>query len=176
MRAMDSFSSAQPRGLSDPASWFLYDLPMAAHAFVTYMLEMYLVMAAQLGSFGTVRDFFAGFARGDGDVFDLKKDYGIINVLEMLDDETCPDLDPETVEEQVEWVLALLDDLLHVPALVVIDVLPGSPGLEDLFVPSPQPPSASMTPLSALLTLAEVEVLLLTPTYDEGHLTPRRLF
>ena len=43
MRAMDLFTARVPRGLSDPATWFIYDLPMAPHGFLTYMLEMYLI-------------------------------------------------------------------------------------------------------------------------------------
>ena len=70
-----------------------------------------------------------------------------------------------------------LGDLLNVPELVTVDVLPefvASPigGVSDLFVaPSPLPPNASNTPLSALLTIAEVDALLSTP----DHVTPRRL-
>ena len=174
MRAMDLFTAKVPRGLSDPATWFMYDLPMAAHGFLVYMLEMYLVTAAELGALDVVKAFFAGFARGDGDVFDLTNRYGICNILHMLDDETFPTLDAETVDEQLDWVLILLGDLLNVPELVTVDVLPefGASPISDLFVaPSPLPPSASNTPLSALLTIAEVDALLATP----DHVTPRRL-
>ena len=83
--------------------------------------------------------------------------------------------EPATYDSILEWVLNLLGDLLNVPELVTVDVLPEfvfSPiGVSELFVPSPLPPSASNTPLSALLTIAEVDALLLTP----DRLTPRRL-
>lgn len=177
MRAMDLFTARVPLRLSDPATWFIYDLPMLAHGFVAYMLEIYLVTAAELGALDVVKAFFAGFARGDGDVFDLTNGYGICDILLSLDDETFPDLDEETVDEQLGWALDLLGDLLNVPELVTVDVLPefvASPiaiGVSELFVPSPLPPSASNTPLSALLTIAEVDALLLTP----DRLTPRRL-
>ena len=92
-----------------------------------------------------------------------------------LDDETFPNLNSDTVDEQIGWALDLLGDLLNVPDLVTVDVLPefvASPiGISDLFVPSPLPPSASNTPLSALLTIAEVDSLLTTPNRP----TARRL-
>ena len=71
MGAMDLFAADVPRGLSDPATWFIYDLPMAAHGFLAYMLEIYLIMAADLGALDVVHAFFTSFARGDGEVFDL---------------------------------------------------------------------------------------------------------
>ena len=61
---------------------------MAAHGFVAYLLEIYLVVAAELGALDVVKAFFAAFARGDGDVFDLHNGYGICNILLMLDDES----------------------------------------------------------------------------------------
>jgi hypothetical protein len=107
MRAMDLFSARVPRGLSDPATWLIYDVHMAQHGFLTYMLEMYLVTAAELGALSVVKAFFAGFARGDGDVFDLTNSHGICDILLSLDDETFPELDAETVDEQLDWVLNL---------------------------------------------------------------------
>ena len=177
MRAMDLFTARVPLRLSDPATWIIYDLPMLAHGFVAYMLEIYLVTAVELGALDVVKAFFKGFARGDGDVFDLTNGYGICDILLSLDDETFPILNSDTVDEQLGWALDLLGDLLNVPELVTVDVLPefvASPigGVSDLFVaPSPLPPSASNTPLSALLTIAEVDTLLMTP----DRLTPRRL-
>ena len=148
---------------------------MAAHGFVTYLLEIYLVVAAELGAL--VKAFFAQFARGDGDVFDLHNSYGICNILLMLDDETFPNLEVETIDEQVTWAFDLLDDLMHLPSLVVVDlpeIVDAPMGFEALVAPSPTPPSASNTPLSALLTDAEVQALFQTPV--RGHLTPRQLF
>ena len=54
-------------------------------------------------------------------------------------------------------------------------------GFEELTVPSPLPPSASNTPLSALLTDAEVQALFASPVTLQtparvGLLTPRQLF
>ena len=63
MRAMDLFAADVPRGLSDPATWFIYDQPMAAHGFLAYMLEIYLVMAADLGALDVVHAFFTSFVR-----------------------------------------------------------------------------------------------------------------
>lgn len=183
MRAMDLFAADWPRGLNGSAAWLFYELPMAAHGFVAYMLEIYLVVAAEVGALDVVKAFFAQFARGDGEVFDRHNTYGICNILLSLDDETFPNLDAETIDEQVTWAFALLDDLLHVPRLTV-DELPGivdAPmGFEELIAPSPVPPSASNTPLSALLTAVEVQALFASPvtlqTPARGHLTPRQLF
>ena len=177
MKAMDLFSNDVPRGLSGPVTYFIYELPMAAHGFVAYLLEIYLVVAAELGALDTVKAFFAQFARGDGDVFDLHNSYGICNILLMLDDETFPNLEAETIDEQVTWAFDLLDDLMHLPSLVIVDlpeIVDAPMGFEALVAPSPVPPSASNTPLSALLTDAEVQVLFQTPA--RGHLTPRQLF
>ena len=67
MRAMDLFAADVPRGLSDPATWFIYDQPMAAHGFLAYMLEIYLVMAADLGALEhVVHAFFTHFVIGVG--------------------------------------------------------------------------------------------------------------
>ena len=88
MRAMDLFAMDVPHGLSDPVTWFVYELPMAQHGFVAYLLEIYLVVAVELGALDVVKAFFAAFARGDGDVFDLHNGYGICNILLMLDDES----------------------------------------------------------------------------------------
>ena len=90
MRATDLFDADVPRGLSGHAAWYMYELPMAAHGFVAYCLEIYLVVAADLGpgALDVVKAFFACFARGDGDVFDLHNSYGICNILLMLDDES----------------------------------------------------------------------------------------
>ena len=88
MKAMDLFSSIVPRGLNGPVTYLIYELPMAAHGFVAYLLEIYLVVAAELGALDVVKAFFAAFARGDGDVFDLHNGYGICNILLMLDDES----------------------------------------------------------------------------------------
>ena len=52
------------------------------------LLEIYLVVAAELGALDVVKAFFAAFARGDGDVFDLHNGCGICNILLMLDDES----------------------------------------------------------------------------------------
>ena len=51
-------------------------------------------------------------------------------------------------------------------------------GFEELITPSPEPPNASNTPLSALLTDAEVQALFASPsvTPARGRLTPRQLF
>ena len=186
MRTTDLFHATVPRGLSGHAAWYMYELPMAAHAFVAYCLEIYVVVAADLGpgALDVVKAFFACFARGDGDVFDLRNSYGICGFLLALDDETFPNLDAETVDEQVTWVFALLDDLLHVPRLTV-DELPdfvdAPMGFEELVAPSPMPPSASNTPLSALLTDVEVQALFASPVTLQtparvGRLTPRQLF
>ena len=110
MKAMDLFSSDVPRGLNGPVTYLIYELPMAAHGFVAYLLEIYLVVASELGALVTVKAFFAQFARGDGDVFDLHNSYGICNILLMLDDETFPNLEVETIDEQVTWAFDL-----HVP-------------------------------------------------------------
>ena len=185
MRTTDLFQAAVPRGLNGHAAWTMYELPMAAHAFVTYCLEIYVVVAADLGpgALDVVKAFFACFARGDGDVFDLSNGWYICDILLMLDDEIFPDLDVETID-QVTWVFPLLDDLLHVPRLTV-DELPdfvdAPMGFEELVAPSPIPPSASNTPLSALLTDVEVQALFASPVTLEtpsrvGLLTPRQLF
>jgi hypothetical protein len=87
------------------SAWFVYDQPMAAHGFLAYMLEIYLVTAAELGALNVVQAFFASFARSDGEVYDLLNGNGICNILLMLDDETFPNFDAETVDKQVNWVL-----------------------------------------------------------------------
>ena len=88
MRAMDLFAMDMPHGLSDPVTWFVYELPMAQHGFVAYLLEIYLAVAVELGALDVVKAFFAAFARSNGDVFDLHNGYGICNILLMLDDES----------------------------------------------------------------------------------------
>ena len=100
-------------------------------------------------------------------VFDLTNGYGICDILLMLDDETFPTLDEETVDEQLGWVLPLLGDLLNVPELVTIlpEFVASPIGVSDLYA-TPSPLSASGTPLSALLTIAEVQALLGTAPGD----------
>lgn len=183
MRAMDLFDGDVPRGLSGTVTYFVYELPMAPHGFLVYLLEIYMVVAQELGALDVVRAFFAQFARGDGDVFDLLNSYGICVILLMLDDETFPNLDAETIDEEVMWVLPLLDDLMHVPALAIDlpEFIDGMMGSEEIVAPSPTPPGASNTPLSALLTDVEVQALFSSPfvalqTPVRGRLTPRQLF
>ena len=178
MRCADLFDADVPLGLSGHAAWYVYELPMAAHGFIAYCFEIYIVVAADLGpdALDVVKAFFASFARGDGDVFDLHNGWGICGILKVLDNGPLPLPDVETIDEQVTWVLALLDDLLHMPRLTV-DELPEivdmPMGFEELITPSPEPPNASNTPLSALYLYLLVSSYTRHPTAEHFH--PRLL-
>ena len=50
MRMADLFDADVPLGLSGHAAWYMYELPMAAHGFLAYCFEIYIVVAADLGA------------------------------------------------------------------------------------------------------------------------------
>ena len=50
MRMADLFDADVPLGLSGHAAWYMYELPMAAHGFIAYCFEIYIVVAADLGA------------------------------------------------------------------------------------------------------------------------------
>ena len=58
MHAMDLLAMDVPHGLSDPVTWFVYELPMAQHGFVAYLLEIYLVVAVELGALDVAKDIY----------------------------------------------------------------------------------------------------------------------
>ena len=58
MHAMDLLAMDMPHGLSDPVTWFVYELPMAQHGFVAYLLEIYLVVAVELGALDVAKDIY----------------------------------------------------------------------------------------------------------------------
>lgn len=117
MRSMDSFMANEPRTRGEPATWIVYELPMLQHAFLTYMVKIYLVGAADIGALDSVKAFFAAFPRGDGDMFDVTKSYGMCEALLMLDGDIVPNIDSAIVDKQLDWVIDLLVDLLGVPEL-----------------------------------------------------------
>jgi hypothetical protein len=167
------FTQANVKGCGSFAAWRIFDMPMFEHAFFTYGIEIYITEAREYGDLETVVTFFGPLSREEDSVFYQDKPYGIVSILTMLDNEDYPIHEEETVIEQIDVLSALLEETLHIPKLhmlvlpEMVDELPIDE-LPALFSFSPQ----AMTPIGALLTVANVEAnALVTPDLP----TARRL-
>ena len=116
---------------------------------------------------------FEPFSREEDLVFLKDEQYGIVSILAMLDNEELPHHLEEDVIDQIDVLSALLEDTLQIPKIhmlvlpEMVDELPIDE-LPALFSFSPQ----AMTPIGALLTVANVEAnALVTPDLP----TARRL-
>ena len=129
-----------------------------------------------LNDFLPLRTFFAPFSREDDSVFTWTAPYAIVSILAMFDEDIYPIHLEETVIEQIGWASALLEDMLHIPKITMlvlpemVDELPDDE-LPALFSFSP----VVTTPISALLTVANVEATALVTPINLVTPTARRL-
>ena len=138
---------------------------MFEHAFIVWALEIYITEAREYGDLETVVTFFGNFSREEDSVFYQDKPYGVVSILTMIDNEEYPIHLEEDVIDMIDVLSALLEDTLHMPKLhmlvlpEMVDELPIDE-LPALFSFSP----VATTPISALLTVANVEAAaLVTP-------------
>jgi hypothetical protein len=120
MAFVNRFAGKEALGLFSNQAWFIYELTLGEHAFVVYILSVWLAEAHHLDEIAIISDLLAPFSRVEGAAFAWPMTgiiFPIHDIVQQFSLVQVPNIDLVIRKEQLHWVTALLEYLMQVPIL-----------------------------------------------------------